>query len=176
MFLFPDTNKYGKHSKKVKFSRKIFEFFLHSDIRNRQHHAYLSCYYASEFKGGNRSRNRLIGSPLRAYKPQHFLIINFQNGVGVSGSGIMYLNAQIFAKSSKKEFENRTPRSTENPRRTTSTGVSSFQNLKNGHFWSPLKKWGSKKRQKRVQKMSKISLFEGKQQIIIFMINPNSQF
>jgi hypothetical protein len=30
----------------------------------------------------------------------------------VAGSGITFLNAQIFAKSSKKEFENRTPRST----------------------------------------------------------------
>ena len=29
---------------------------------------------------------------------------------------------------------------TKNPRRITSTGVSSFQDLKNGHFWSPLGK------------------------------------
>ena len=39
---------------------------------------------------------------------------------------------------------------TKSPRRTTSTGGSSFQNLKNGHFWSPLKKWGSKNTPKRV--------------------------
>ena len=44
---------------------------------------------------------------------KRFLIINLEYEVGVSGSGITSLNAQIFAKSSKKEFENRTPRSTQ---------------------------------------------------------------
>lgn len=30
--------------------------------------------------------------------------------MGVSGSGMIDFNSQIFAKSSKKEFENRTPK------------------------------------------------------------------
>ena len=43
-------------------------------------------------------------------------------------------------------------------------------------FGHHLKNGGLKTPQKGSKKMSEISLFEGKQQIIIFMINPNSQF
>ena len=45
--------------------------------------------------------------------------------MGVSASGITSLNAQIFTKSSKKEFENRTPRSTREVRKDFSFFVPS---------------------------------------------------
>ena len=51
-----------------------------------------------------------------------------------------------------------------------------FKTSKMVTFGHHLKNGGLKTPQKGSKKMSEISLFEGKQQIIIFMINPNSQF
>ena len=55
-------------------------------------------------------------------------------------------------------------------------GFSFVKNAKMVTFGHLLKNGVQKNGKKGLKKMSEISLFEGKQQIIIFMINPNSQF